>query len=68
MPPLFRNASARDYRLQAGSPCRRVGNAALLPKNVADLDWDGTTTSTLARDLGMNARVTGPTVNMGAYE
>ena len=66
--PLFVDAAARDYRLQSTSPCRDAGNTALLPKDSADLDWDGVTTSTLSKDLAMKSRVSGTAVDIGAYE
>ena len=66
--PLFVNAAAGDYRLQAGSPCRDAGDSSHLPKDLGDLDWDGKTDATLPKDLGMNPRVVGAAVNMGAYE
>ena len=66
--PLFVNAGARDYRLQSTSPCRDAGNTALLPKDSADLDWDGVTTSTLGKDLAMKSRISGTAVDIGAYE
>ena len=66
--PLFVNAAARDYRLQSNSLCRDAGNTALLPKDSADLDWDGVTTSTLGKDLEMKSRVSGTAVDIGAYE
>lgn len=66
--PLFVNAARGDYRLQAGSPCRNAGDSSYLPKDLGDLDWDGKTGATLPKDLGMNPRVVGAAVNIGAFE
>ena len=52
--PLFVNAGIGDYRLQAGSPCVNAGtNQAWMVG---------------ASDLTGNARISGGTVDMGAYE
>ena len=51
--PLFVNAGAGNYRLQAGSPCRDTGANALAPGG-ADLDG--------------KARIQNATVDLGAYE
>ncbi len=66
--PLFANAPGGDYRLQATSPCRDAGDSSLLPKDLADLDWDGITTTTLAKDLGMDDRISAGSVDVGVYE
>jgi alpha-tubulin suppressor-like RCC1 family protein len=52
--PLFVNAAAGNYRLQAGSPCIDTGG---------NLSWTGT-----AVDLDGQPRVSNGTVDMGAYE
>ena len=52
-PPAFVNPAAGDYHLQANSPCINSGNNAYV---------------TLATDLGGNPRITGGTVDQGAYE
>jgi len=51
--PLFQNAAAGDFRLQADSPCIDAGHNA----------W-----TTMATDLGGNPRVVNGVVDMGAYE
>ncbi|MDR3458778.1 MAG: choice-of-anchor Q domain-containing protein [Verrucomicrobiae bacterium] len=51
--PVFLNAAAGDFHLQAGSPCINAGNNAY----VAGLT-----------DLDGNARIAGGTVDIGAYE
>ena len=66
--PLFIDAANGEYRLQAASPCRDAGDGALLPADVGDIDRDGNTAGTLPKDLGLNPRVYGPSVDMGAYE
>jgi hypothetical protein len=52
--PLFVNAAAGDYRLQAGSPSRNTG---------ASRPWLAT-----AKDLGGRSRLQETVVDMGAYE
>jgi hypothetical protein len=66
--PLFVNAAAGGYRLQAGSPCRDRGNNAALPADEADLSGDGNLSETLPRDLALRSRIEGTTVDMGAFE
>lgn len=51
--PLF--AGAGDYRLQAGSPARDAGNDARVPADIVT-------------DLAGGPRITGPDVDIGAYE
>jgi PKD repeat protein len=56
--PLFENAAAQDYRLQAGSPCIDAGDNSLVPPgittdldgNMRIFDGDGDTTTTV--DIG----------------
>lgn len=55
--PLFTDPSARDYSLSNTSPAMNKGSNALF------LDLDGNT-----KDLAGNARLTGTTIDMGAYE
>jgi hypothetical protein len=52
-PPLFVDVSGGNLRLQAGSPCINSGYNAYAP---------------VQTDLGGNPRVSGGTVDMGAYE
>ena len=52
--PLFANAGAGDYRLQAGSPCVNAGSNSYVSSGALDLDG--------------NPRIHGGTVDMGAYE
>ncbi len=52
--PLFVNASAGNYQLQAGSPCINAGN-----RNAAGAGTE---------DLGGNTRIVDLTVDLGAYE
>jgi hypothetical protein len=51
--PLFVNAAAGNFHLQAGSPCVNAGNNSYI---------------TTATDLAGNPRVSGGTVDVGAYE
>lgn len=66
--PLFVASSEGDYRLQAGSPCRDGGRDASLPLDVTDIDRDNNTTKALPKDLALNPRIDGPSVDVGAYE
>lgn len=52
----FRDIAAGDFRLIAGSPCIDAGASY------------ASTAATSALDLDRNARVSGPTVDIGAYE
>jgi hypothetical protein len=52
-PPLFANPVAGDYHLQTNSPCINAGNNSFAP---TALDLDG------------NPRISGGTVDVGAYE
>jgi len=57
-----------NLRLATGSPCLDQGSNALLPEDSADLDGDGNLNESLPFDLDGNARKTGTTVDLGAYE
>ena len=57
-----------DLSLIAGSSTIDAGSNALLPADVADLDGDGDTAEPLPVDVDGNARVSGGTVDIGAYE
>ena len=57
-----------DLRLQPASPAINAGSNALLPLDILDLDNDGNTTETLPFDLDGTTRVSGGTVDLGAYE
>ncbi len=66
--PLFVDAAANDYRLKAASPCRNAGDDASLPRDVADINSDGSRTEVLPTDLGQRPRIEGDSVDMGAFE
>ncbi|UCC29402.1 MAG: right-handed parallel beta-helix repeat-containing protein, partial [Phycisphaerales bacterium] len=66
--PLFVDPATGDYRIRQTSPCKDKGQNASLPTDVADTSLDGNTTETLPKDLGLNARIHGDSVDMGAYE
>jgi hypothetical protein len=51
--PLFINPAAGNFRLQAASPCINAGNSTFV---------------TTATDLAGNPRISGGTVDIGAYE
>jgi predicted outer membrane repeat protein len=57
-----------NLRLATGSPCIDQGSNALLPPDFADLDGDSNLNESLPVDLDGNARKTGTTVDLGAYE
>lgn len=54
--PLFVNPAVGDFRLQGNSSCRDAGRTTDLPQEGASLD------------LGLNTRVVGTSVDMGAFE
>lgn len=66
--PLFVDPANGDFHLQMASPSRNAGSADHLPPDFADLSRDGNTTETLPRDIALQARVEGTTVDMGAFE
>ena len=66
--PLFVDAANDDYRLHAGTPCRNTGHSASLPANVADIGSNGNKTERMRKDLALNSRVEGDSVDMGAFE
>ncbi len=57
-----------NYRLLADSPALGAGANAFLPSDVLDVDGDLDTVETLPLDLDGEARIQGPTVDMGAFE
>ena len=57
-----------DLRLRVDSPAVDAGDSGLLPADVYDLDDDGDTAEPIPVDLAGNARVSGASVDMGAYE
>ncbi|UCC30028.1 MAG: DUF1565 domain-containing protein [Phycisphaerales bacterium] len=66
--PLFLDSAKGDYRLQATSPCKDAGSNTFLPQDVGDISADGNTTEILPKDLGLNTRVHGDSVDIGAFE
>lgn len=56
---LFVSPYADNYRLQKStrrtSPCVDAGEDDYLPLDVGDLDWDGSTTEVLPKDLNAPA-------------
>ncbi len=63
--PLFANPASGDYQLQSISPCI---NAASQNAYSAATFSGGYTTTPPATDLGGRSRISGGTVDMGAYE
>ncbi len=57
-----------DLRLQESSPALDFGLTSFLPPDTFDLDSDGDTAEALPVDLDDEARVVGPSVDLGAYE
>ena len=78
--PLFVDAAAGDFRLQAASPCIDAGNSQALPLDVCDADQDGDCDEVLPVDMYGNARCSddpatadtgqgpGAVVDMGVHE
>jgi len=61
-------SGAGEFTLQANSSALDSGSSALLPADLLDLDGDGDTTEALPLDLNGQPRLSGGTVDMGAYE
>jgi hypothetical protein len=57
-----------DVRLASDSPCRDAGDASALPNDEFDLDEDGDTAEPIPVDLDFHDRVSGPAVDLGAFE
>lgn len=66
--PLFSDAEGGDYRLTNESPSKDAGDNSLLPTDALDLDGDGNISEPLPLDIDGNPRVSGASVDMGAYE
>lgn len=66
--PSFIDAAAGDLHLQAGSAMRDMGDIALLPLDILDLDQDTDVAEPLPFDHDGNDRVAGVEVDIGAYE
>ncbi len=67
--PKFEAPAHSNYKLRQTSPCRNAGQSSQLPYDVADLDWNGnTTTQKIPFDLSGDRRKVQFIVDMGAYE
>jgi uncharacterized repeat protein (TIGR01451 family) len=66
--PLAAPSAGGDFSLSADSPAIGAAAAALLPTDIADLDKDGDTAEPLPLDRALNARLSGPAPELGAYE
>jgi len=66
--PVFVDSAKHDYRLQEASPARDMGDNGSLPLDVGDTSFDGDTSEVLPKDLALNPRINGDSVEMGAFE
>ncbi len=66
--PLFVNAAADDFHLQAASPAVDGGADAALPADSFDQDGDSDTAEPIPFDYADNPRRAGSRVDNGAYE
>ncbi|MEO7910279.1 MAG: choice-of-anchor Q domain-containing protein [Roseiflexaceae bacterium] len=75
--PLFADADGADniagtpdddLRLQAGSPAIDAGNNALMPADLTDDNHNSNVSEPAPFDLDGNTRLSGPIVDLGAYE
>ncbi len=65
--PLFEDVLG-DLTLTPGSPAQNQGDSAALPADLADLDGDADVTEPTPLDRLGAARVSGASVDLGAYE
>ncbi len=65
--PKFLDASTGNYRLENTSPMRDIGATASAPVDEFDLDGDNNVAEPTP-DLDLAARVSGPRIDLGAYE
>jgi hypothetical protein len=61
--PFFEDVAGGNYRLSAGSPCLNVGNSAAVTVPPFPTDASGN-----PLDLDGSPRISGPAVDLGAYE
>jgi hypothetical protein len=70
--PEFVDPMYSNYDLTGCSPCKDAGSNALLPPDVADLDWDGNTTEPIPLDIDLTPRKVGGGIpaktDIGAFE
>jgi predicted outer membrane repeat protein len=57
-----------DLRLQAGSPAIDAGSNAFIPSDLTDDNHNNDVNEAAPFDLGGNVRLSGPIVDLGAYE
>lgn len=66
--PMFADPTSGDYTLSPSSPAINVGDVAVVPADLLDLDEDTDVTETVPLDLMGNPRIYENGVDMGAYE
>jgi hypothetical protein len=66
--PMFMNEAGGDLRLQEVSQAIDRGEVSVMPADVMDLDNDGNTSEGIPLDADGAGRVTGDSIDLGAFE
>jgi hypothetical protein len=66
--PLFVSLAQRDFHLRPNSPAIDAGSNALQGLDPLDVDGDGALLEYFPLDLGLQPRLLGASIDMGAYE